>query len=104
VLCRHPAVARIAILGAPDDKSGEEVLACIVPSLNYLTDIELARSIFDYCNQNLAYFKAPGWILFLDELPMTATHKVSKSQIFAPGQDPLSHPGLIDLRAMKKRR
>jgi crotonobetaine/carnitine-CoA ligase len=52
----------------------------------------------------LAYYKAPGFILFVDALPTTGTQKVQKARIFPPGTDPRQAPGAIDLRALKKRR
>jgi len=104
VLFAHPGVRQIAILAVPDEKSGEEILACIVPSPDQQATPELARQIFEYCNEQLAYYKAPGWILFLDRMPVTATQKVNKAQIFAPGEDPRAFPGAIDLRSMKKRK
>ena len=104
VLNVHPAVGQIAILPVADERCGEEILACIVPSPNYPADAKLAKCIFDYCNEQLAYYKAPGWILFLDRMPVTATQKVNKTQIFAPGEDPRGRPGAIDLRSIKRRR
>jgi acyl-CoA synthetase (AMP-forming)/AMP-acid ligase II len=104
VLCAHPAVRQIAILGIPDEKNGEEILACIVPSPNYPADAKLAKSIFDYCSEQLAYYKAPGWIVFLDRMPVTATQKVNKTQIFASGEDPRTLAGAVDLRTMKRRK
>jgi crotonobetaine/carnitine-CoA ligase len=104
VLCRHPAVCQIAIMAVPDEKAGEEVLACIVPASGYEAGRELAQDIAGFCNEQLAFYKAPGWMLFLDRLPVTATHKINKAQIFAPGLDPRDVVGAIDLRLMKKRR
>ncbi|WP_029082569.1 AMP-binding protein [Bradyrhizobium sp. th.b2] len=104
VLCRHPAVRQIAILAVPDEKAGEEVFACVVPAPGHTADLRLAQGIVDYCNQQLAYYKAPGWMLFLDRMPLTATEKINKAQIFAAGIDPRTLVGAIDLRAMKKRK
>ena len=104
VLSRHPAVARIAVLAVPDDKTGEEVLACVVPAAGHEAGPDLAQNLFDYCNEQLAYYKAPGWTIFLDDMPMTATQKINKAQIFAPGSDPRTLPSAIDQRAVKKRR
>ena len=67
------------------------------------TDAALADTLFEQCNARLAYFKAPGWVLFLDKLPTTGTQKVQKTQIFAPGEDPRQRAGIIDLRARKRR-
>ena len=52
----------------------------------------------------MAYFKAPGWILFVDSLPTGTSAKVQKIYIFPPGTDPRKQPGAIDLRAKKKQK
>ena len=51
----------------------------------------------------LAYFKAPGWVLFVPSLPTTGTQKVQKSQIFPRGEDPRQRAGAVDLRDRKRR-
>jgi crotonobetaine/carnitine-CoA ligase len=63
----------------------------------------LAEELADWCLSRLAYFKAPGWILFVDALPTTGTQKVQKGQIFPRGEDPRRRAGAIDLRARKRR-
>jgi crotonobetaine/carnitine-CoA ligase len=103
VLCRHPAVHQIAILAVPDEKAGEEIFACVVPVPGHSANHQLAQGIMDFCNEQLAYYKAPGWMLFLDRMPVTATQKINKAQIFAPGLDPRTLVGAIDLRSTKKR-
>jgi crotonobetaine/carnitine-CoA ligase len=103
VLQAHDAVAQVAIVAAPDELREEEVLACIVPMAGITPNAALAEALFDQCNARLAYFKAPGWVLFLDKLPTTATQKVQKTQIFQPGEDPRQRTGIIDLRARKRR-
>ncbi len=100
----HPAVAQVAVLAVPDEIREEEVMACIVPMPDVTPDGGLAEQLVDRCQETLAYFKAPGWILFVDSLPTTGTQKVQKAQIFPPGEDPRSRPGAIDLRDRKKRR
>lgn len=99
----HDAVAQVAVLAAPDDIREEEVMACIVPMPGHAPGPELAEALFGWCFARLAYFKAPGWILFVDSLPTTGTQKVQKTQIFGPGEDPRSRPGIHDFRARKKR-
>ena len=103
VLQAHDAVAQVAVLAAPDELREEEVLACIVPMPGAKPDAALAQALFEQCNARLAYFKAPGWVLFLDKLPTTGTQKVQKTQIFTPGEDPRRRPGIIDLRDKKRR-
>jgi crotonobetaine/carnitine-CoA ligase len=63
----------------------------------------LAEALFEHCNARLAYFKAPGWALFLDRLPTTGTQKVQKTQVFAAGEDPRRRAGIVDLRVKKRR-
>jgi acyl-CoA synthetase (AMP-forming)/AMP-acid ligase II len=103
LLYGHPSVGHAAVLPVLDEIRGEEVLACIVPKLGCRADASLADELFLYCLNRLAYYKAPGWIIFLEQLPMTPTQKVSKTQIFAEGVDPRRHSGALDLRARKRR-
>src|SRR6266436_3530115 len=99
----HEAVAQVAVLAAPDEIREEEVMACVVPMPGATADARLAAELADWCLGRLAYFKAPGWILFVERLPTTGTQKVQKAQIFPRGEDPRQRPGAIDLRARKKR-
>ncbi len=104
VLQAHDAVAQVAVLAVPDELREEEVMACIVPMADATGDTALAARLFDWCHDRLAYFKAPGWILFVPSLPTTGTQKVQKTQIFPPGEDPRARPDVIDLRERKRRR
>ena len=100
----HPAVAEVAVLAIPDELREEEVLACIVPRDGIAADPGLAAEIAGHALERLAYFKAPGWVLFLDALPLTATQKLRKSAIFADGEDPRQRAGMCDCRDQKQRR
>ena len=91
------------MLPVADELREEEVLACVVPMPGVAAGPALAEALFEHCNARLAYFKAPGWVLFLDRLPTTGTQKVQKTQIFPPEEDPRSRAGIVDLRARKKR-
>jgi acyl-coenzyme A synthetase/AMP-(fatty) acid ligase len=103
VLQSHHAVAQVAVLAVPDEVREEEVFACVVPIGGTGGDAELAGALFDWCNERLAYFKAPGWIWFADVLPTTGTQKIQKHQIFAGGVDPRRQPAAHDLRGRKRR-
>ncbi|MHA1537732.1 MAG: AMP-binding protein [Alphaproteobacteria bacterium] len=101
-------VAQIAVIAAPDDLREEEVMACIVTMPGALIDGSggaeaLADELMALCLEKLAYYKAPGWWLFVDKLPTTGTQKVQKAQIFPEGEDPTKRPGIIDRRDRKKR-
>ena len=100
----HEAVAQVAVLAVPDEVREEEILACVVPMPGVTADAALAERLVDWCLARLAYYKAPGWLVFLDGLPTTGTQKVQKTQIFPRGEDPRRLAGALDLRARKRRR
>ena len=99
----HEGVAQVAVIAAPDEMRDEEVMACIVPMPGAGRDAAAADVLFDWCFERLAYYKAPGWLLFVDSLPTTGTQKVQKAQIFAPDEDPRLRAGIHDFRPRKKR-
>src|SRR5262249_27666975 len=103
VLQAHPDVAQVAVLAVADELREEEVLACVVAMEEIATGQAMADALFEHCNARLAYFKTPGWMLFLDRLPTTGTQKVQKTQIFPSDVDPRQMAGIIDLRARKRR-
>jgi acyl-coenzyme A synthetase/AMP-(fatty) acid ligase len=100
----HDAVAQVAVVAVPDEIREEEVMACVVPMPGAIADQGLAERLCDFCLDRLAYFKAPGWVLFVESLPTTGTQKVQKTQIFPRGEDPRRRAGAVDLRTRKKRR
>jgi acyl-CoA synthetase (AMP-forming)/AMP-acid ligase II len=104
VVQSHDAVAQVAVVAVPDEIRGEEVMACVVAMPGVRADPALAERLAGYCLERLAYFKAPGWVLFVESLPTTGTQKVQKTQIFPRGEDPRRRPGAVDLRECKKRR
>ncbi len=74
-LHEHPKVADVYVLGVPDDRLGERVLAWV-----RLHDGEslLEEELKDFCRKQIARFKIPEYIRFVDEFPMTVTGKVQK--------------------------
>lgn len=103
-LFEDPRVTAVACVAVPDDIREEEVFACVVLSPDAPRDEATARALFDHAFARIAYFKPPGYILFVDELPVTGTQKVVKHKIFAEGEDPLARDGVYDFRHLKKRR
>jgi fatty-acyl-CoA synthase len=74
-LLRHPAVQEVAIVGMPDERWGESPHAFVVLAAGaQATEPELV----DFARANLAHFKAPRRVHFVDELPKTATGKIQK--------------------------
>ena len=77
-------------------------MACVVPAPGVTPDEASARAIFDAAARQMAYYKPPGWVRFMEALPVTGTQKVVKHRIFGDGEDPFA--GAFDFRALKKRR
>jgi len=100
-LAAHPAVARVAVLAVPDEMRDEEVLAVVVPAAGVPAGEATAQTLVRHCLAELAYYKAPGWVVFRAELPVTATNKLQKNRIFAPDSNMLADA--FDMRALKKR-
>ena len=74
----HPDVARVAVVGVPDSKWGENVCAVVVA--NPAADID-PMEIVAFVRQTLAGFKVPRHIVVVDELPVTGSGKVVKAEI-----------------------
>jgi acyl-CoA synthetase (AMP-forming)/AMP-acid ligase II len=74
-LYRHPAVLEVAVVGIPDDRYGEEILACVVikPGVT-VTEHEL----HDHCLKHLGKYKTPKKILFLPDLPKGPSGKIQR--------------------------
>lgn len=102
-LQEHVKVHRVAVMDVHDDVRGEEVLACIVPVDGVPLDEQVVNELFDWCTERLAYYKAPGWIVLLEDLPRTSTQKIQKTKVFPPDVDPRHHPQAFDLRDRKRR-
>ncbi|HEU5319581.1 MAG TPA: AMP-binding protein, partial [Methylomirabilota bacterium] len=88
----HEAVAQVAVLAVPDEIREEEVMACVVAMPGAAPGRALAETLVAWCLERLAYYKAPGFILFVDRLPTTGTQKVQKTEIFPRGEDPRRRP------------
>jgi acyl-CoA synthetase (AMP-forming)/AMP-acid ligase II len=99
-LADHPAVQAVAVIAVPDDVRDEEILACIVLKPDVIAGAETATSIQTWCLERLAYFKAPGYVAFIDELPTTSTNKVQKAKL---AEFPLDPQRRFDLRVRKRR-
>jgi fatty-acyl-CoA synthase len=71
----HPAVLEASVIGVPDERYGEELMAWIrVREGAQLTEDEVR----EYCQDRIAHFKRPRYVRFADEFPMTVTGKVQK--------------------------
>jgi len=105
VLDTLPAIAGAAVAPVSDDVRGEEVLALIKLRETVPPDPDRARAIaYDIaraCAERLAYFKVPGYIAFVDALPVTATQKLQRSETRAMAARAVGAAGTFDLREFK---
>jgi fatty-acyl-CoA synthase len=74
-LYRHPKVQDVAVVGVPDDKYGEELCAWILLKSGESAN---AEEIVAFCTGEIARYKIPRHIRFVDGFPMTVTGKVQK--------------------------
>jgi hypothetical protein len=106
VLNQHPAVEASAVAPTPDPVRGDEVLACIVlrqaPMLPPREQI--AHSIVRYTLDRLAYFKAPGYVAFVDTLPLTPSQKVQRGELRELARRLPGSPACFDVRMLKRRK
>jgi len=77
VIAGHPGVLECAVIGVPDDRSGEAVKAFVVKKDANVT----AEAIIKYCRDNLTAYKVPKLIEFRTELPKTNVGKILRRQL-----------------------
>ena len=74
-LYTHPDIADVQVIGVPDERYGEELMAWVIPRAGAsLTEDEVR----DFCNGQIAHYKIPRYVKFVDSFPMTVTGKVQK--------------------------
>ena len=78
VISGHPGVLEVAVIGVPDDRLQEEIMAVIASKDGSPVDEE---AIVRICENRLARFKKPRYIRFVDHLPKTASGKILKREL-----------------------
>ena len=74
-LFRHPKIQSVQVFGVPDPKYGEEVCAWVILKQGeHASENEIRK----FCEGQIAHYKVPRYVRFVDELPMTVTGKVQK--------------------------
>ena len=102
-LLLHPRVAAVAVAATPDDVRGDEVFACVVLRSMGSNPGLIAREIVTFCLSRLAYYKAPGYVAFVDALPLTSTQKIQRGAMKGIVASLVETGAAIDTRSMKKR-
>jgi long-chain acyl-CoA synthetase len=82
VLHAHPAVAEAAVVGVPDERLGEEVMAVVI--VRGTTELR-ERELVSWCRERLAAYKCPRVFQFRSELPKNALGKVLKDELARAG-------------------
>ncbi|WP_186672339.1 AMP-binding protein [Sporosarcina sp. BP05] len=77
-LYTHPEIADVQVVGVPDAKYGEELMAWIIPKKDVHLDEESVR---EFCKGSISHHKIPKYIEFLEEYPMTASGKIQKFKL-----------------------
>jgi fatty-acyl-CoA synthase len=74
-LYRHPKIQDVQVIGVPDDRYGEEICAWVKLRPGVAASEEEIRA---FCRDQIAHYKVPRYVKFVDEFPMTVTGKVQK--------------------------
>lgn len=103
VLASCRKVLQAAVVPVPDEVREEEVFACLVPDEGLAPTQESAEGLLQQMAAHLSYFKLPGYIAFVRELPTTATQKLRYGAIIELARSMLAAggSGVFDLRKAK---
>ncbi|MFB9145728.1 AMP-binding protein [Halomonas alkalicola] len=74
-LYTHPAISDVQVIGVPDEKYGEEVMAWVKLADGQQLDADGLKA---FCKGKIAHYKVPRYVKFVDEFPMTVTGKIQK--------------------------
>ena len=95
LLFQHPKVEQVSVVGVPDRRFGEEILAWI----KLRADVSAtAEEIRDFCREHLAHFKTPRYVQFVNSFPTTVTGKIQKYKI---RQQAIEELGLQEAEAIE---
>ncbi|GAB3491137.1 AMP-binding protein [Flexivirga lutea] len=78
-LYTHPQIADVQVIGVPDEKYGEELMAWII--MRSGEQPLTADAVRDFCEGRLAHYKVPRYVHVTDEFPMTVTGKIRKVEM-----------------------
>src|SRR3954452_1103357 len=77
-LYSHPDVQDVAVVGVPDERYGEEIMAWVIPRAGCEVDHQEVR---EFCRGKIAHYKVPRYVRVIDEFPMTVTGKIQKFKL-----------------------
>jgi acyl-coenzyme A synthetase/AMP-(fatty) acid ligase len=105
VLTADARIKEAAVVPVPDRLREEEVFACIVLEPDVPPSAALVKAILGTAAERLAYYKLPGYIAFVDSLPVTATQKRRYGAVAESAKSLLTTGSsrLFDLRHAKRK-
>ena len=106
IMKQHEAIRSIAVTAVPDALRGDEVMALIVTNQkldNPEAKKALAHRIIHWSLTQLAYYKVPGYIYFVNELPLTSTNKIQRSELRNLALSLIKEADCIDTTHLKKK-
>ena len=74
----HPDIEDVQVIGVPDERFGEELMAWIKPRPDATIDLDVIRT---FCDGRIAHFKIPRYVKVVDGFPMTVTGKIRKVEM-----------------------
>lgn len=101
VLMQHPDIRAAGVAAVPDSIRGDEVFACLV--VDGERSEQCARDIAAWALERMAYYKVPGYIAFVDALPLTGTQKIQRGELKSLAARLVDDPKTVNTIAMKKR-
>jgi 2-aminobenzoate-CoA ligase len=87
-LLSHPAVLECGVVGAPDPERGQVVKAYVVLKPGVSGDAAMARALQDHAKAEIAPYKYPRAVAFVDALPRTGTGKLQRFALRAWAEGP----------------
>jgi acyl-CoA synthetase (AMP-forming)/AMP-acid ligase II len=80
-IAHHPSVADVAVIGVPDDKFGEALLAFVVLKPDAQLDVD---TMVDFCRERIAGYKIPRRLEIIEEMPRNPSGKILKKELRKP--------------------
>jgi fatty-acyl-CoA synthase len=77
-LFKHPKIEDVSVIGVPDPKFGEEICAWVKLRSGQSATRE---EIIEFCKGQIAHYKIPRYVKFVDGFPMTVTGKIQKFEM-----------------------
>jgi acyl-coenzyme A synthetase/AMP-(fatty) acid ligase len=102
-LAGDPCAAELVVTAVEDEIRGEEVMACVVARPGVAAGADAARAIQQRALEALVYFKAPGYVVFVEAIPRTASQKPQRGEIKRLAAAWRALPSCFDLREHKRR-